>query len=253
MAKLAIKAPKVINWPALKHTQLTLELSSRGLTNMTDDLAAERILVALHEAAHFLIAVHDGLELHDVRILGVRGTSLTAWGTGGVRFNLHSNQLLPVRFHYAGTIHDWLMTGQDTFASINDWLDGLEYLVGHCNEHQIDPDESLAISREEAQAVQGILSENWNLVRTLACALLVHSDASGHVDCNQTATLYKHAKNELLQPTGGQYGDVLDRETITRLGTNPPLDVERFSLKRQTRTRQQLWFRKFVIATANLP
>jgi hypothetical protein len=249
MTKRATKAPKDVDWRTLKdRTPLTLELSRRGLTTMTDDLAAKRIYVALHEAAHFLIHAHDGLELWDVTILGVRGKSTEAGCDGSLMGANHNNQLLPLRAHYAGTIHEQLITGQDTCAGTHDWADALEYLVNHCTQHGISPDDSLVLAGDHARAVKDILTSNWNLVRVIAGAFIVHSDAAGRIHPGKALTLYRYVQQELrLGDSGGIYGDcVLDRNAIPKRYMSPATVVAKLQQEWIERTKRQPWLRKFV-------
>lgn len=69
MGKRAIHRPDAIDWPQMKRSHLTLGLSRRDLVAMPDDIAERRILIALNEAAHFLITAHDGLAAIFKRIL----------------------------------------------------------------------------------------------------------------------------------------------------------------------------------------
>lgn len=237
MAKHAIKPPKNIDWWSLKYqTQPTLELSRRGVSSMNDEIAAKRILVALHEAAHFVVAAHDGLEVHTVEILGVNAKS-TARMRGDVYYRMANTYLPIVRFHYAGALHEILMTGEITCSCVNDHLDAVGPLIRHCKEHGISVDGSHELTNQQYLEVGKILRRNWRLIRTLACAFLMHSDSKGYVDPGKTLTLYRHAQLELMQTNGGGcyeniIDDVLSEEEISRLGTQPENSVAAFQAKR---------------------
>ncbi len=238
MAKHAIKPPKNIDWWLLKyHTPLTLGLSRRGVSAMPDDIAGKRILVALHEAAHFVVAVHDNLEVHTVEILGVNGKSKTAGMCGNVSYRMPNTHLPVVRFHYAGAFHDILMTGEITYSCVNDHIDAVEPLIRHCKEYGISVDGSHELTNQQYREVGKILRGNWRLIRTLACAFLMHSDSNGYVDPGKTLTLYQYAQFELRQADcGGCYSniidDVLDDETIARLAVQSDSQVAAFQAKR---------------------
>lgn len=102
MGQHATKAPAVIDWPLMQRTELTLSLSRRGLTAMPADLAARRILAALHEAAHLIAAVQYAVPVYRVFILGTRGQRTVAGVNGGVVYAAHDDIQAVTRFSCRG-------------------------------------------------------------------------------------------------------------------------------------------------------
>lgn len=197
MTKHATRAPKAVDWSSLRSSRLTLDLSRRGLEDMTDDLAATRIYVALHEAAHFFVAVHDEVNVWDLQILGVRGKPALPGVNGRVRFDNPKNELLTHRFLIAGTLHEFLLLNEVTLPSVGDWFASLEPLVDYCMANDYSTDEFRELNHQACREVRQILRCNYELIYKLACAFITYSDANGHIDWDKSATLYKHARREI--------------------------------------------------------
>lgn len=238
MGQHATKAPAVIDWPLMQRTELTLSLSRRGLTAMPADLAARRILAALHEAAHLIAAVQYAVPVYRVFILGTRGQRTVAGVNGGVVYAAHDDIQAVTRFFLAGAAHDGLMLPEGvTFAFVGDGLDAMEILLAHYLRNGGIPPDANDKDADEFRAVKSFLSQHWATVRTLSCAFLAYSDSKGNIGAGTTQTLCRHVKRDLLinREADGRYGDVLDRGTINRLEEAPVAKLEKY---RQRKTNE---------------
>ena len=248
MQKQTTRAPKVIDWALMKKTELTLELSRRGMVDMHEDLAASRVLVALHEAAHFITAVEFGLPFYKVAIRGTRGQRPAPGVSGCVFFCLSDKPLSEARFFLAGAAHDHLMLNTATFAVIGDSVDAYPALAKHCLEQNIPPEQLSAVQSDEYVLILRFLQDHWATIRTLACAFLTYSSPDGEIDGMKTQTLHSHVRRDLHEAEcGAAYGEVLDRETIVRLLTAPAKKLETFLAKETTRLSDTL--KEYGVAT----
>jgi hypothetical protein len=242
MGQHATKAPAVIDWQLMQRTELDLTLSRRGLPCMPADLAARRILAALHEAAHLIGAVQYGVPVHRAFILGTRGQRTVSGAYGGVSIYDTEDTRKMAHFYYAGAAHDALMLPKgETFAFVNDGLCGSEMLI-HYYRSIGTPIEKAPPGCDEFVSVINFLSQHWPAVRTLACAFLTYSDSKGDIDAGTTQTLCRHLKRDLLinRDDDGCYGDVLDRRTINRLEDVPVEKLEKYRQRKTTELFRRL-------------
>lgn len=219
MTYTSTRAPKSIDWSASQTADLTLSLSRRGVADMAGDLAAQRIFVALHEAAHVIAGIEYGLALYKVAILGTRGKKPGRGINGCVYFDLSDRPISEARFHLAGAAHEYLMAGGDqTFAYVADTVGAFPALARHCVDARLPPEALGPLYHAEFERVMSFLSGRWGTVRTLACALLSNSSADGVIDANRTYVLCEHVRRELLKRgESTPYGNVLDHAAIERL------------------------------------
>ncbi len=221
------------DWPEIKNAELTLELSRRGRYDIPDDLAAERILVALHEAAHFIVAAEYDIGVHKVEILGTGGQRCAQGSTGAVHIGHIDSVLSEARFYLAGVAHDLAMFAkQPSFGVAGDLLDSYAPFLRHCADTRVLAADVHALHQAEIFSVGDFLEARWDLIKSIACAFVVCSTASGEFDCWKTSALYQIVKRELSAPKrNSDYGDILDPEIIQRLQVAPEEKLNKYIIK----------------------
>ena len=242
MGKHTKRAPEIIDWNEMKYTELNLTLSRRGLADMPEALAVQRVLTALHEAAHFVVAVKFGLTTYKVAIRGTRGQR-PFWGVNGcVEFFPSDNPLFEARFYLAGAAHNQLMAREVfSFAEVGDTFDALPPLAKHCADENYPPEHFRKLRSDEHHLVLMFLRDRWSTIRTLACAFLTYSAPGGEIDVGKTYALYKIIQAELdVTDSPNAYGNVLDRKTTLRLLAAPAEKLEAYMLKKSERIRNML-------------
>ena len=242
MGKHTKRAPEIIDWTEMKYTELDLTLSRRGLADMPEALAAQRILIALHEAAHFIVAVQFGLSTYKVAIRGTHGQRPFSGVNGCVEFFPSDNPLFEARFHIAGAAHDQLMAREVfSFSEVGDTFDALPPLARYCADENHPPEHFRKLRSDEHHFVLMFLRDRWSTIRTLACAFLAYSAPDGKIDVSKTHALYKIIQVELdVMDSPNAYGKVLDRKTTSQLLAAPAEKLEAYMLKKSARISNML-------------
>ena len=216
--------PSNLDYPALKRANL-LELSRRGNRDMPADIAAKRVLVALHEAAHFIVAMRNGVPLYNAGILSTRGRRPAVGCTGFVSVSAAEDRMNEARFHAAGAVHNTLMeaslsiTVHNTQSFWGDWLSFYPHFISACVASGDEPESLTALLLRQEAEIERQLTESWHVTRSVAAVLLMYSTASGEFDVFKTRQLLPQVKTWLgIDDAPGTYGDVgIDAGTYKRV------------------------------------
>lgn len=203
-------------------------LARRGSQTMTGEILYRRIGVALHEAAHFLVAVREGADVFSVDVLSTAGRGPESGVSGRVRIWQAKTQLAEARFYLAGVAHDALLT-RCGVARIGDALFAARELVGHTVREGLTRQQWVALAPAVLAEVTDFLSARWPLIVDIAAGFLTAQGARGsRIPGQAVGALYAKARSRLHEtsdsPYGGAIGDFLPQ---TETAAHVQREVER--------------------------
>lgn len=237
------RTAKHIDWHATAGQRVTRELAMRGVSEMPIDVITGRVIGALHEAAHFVVAVRNKVSVFNVAILGLNGrfryigpASGDCWGECRTYYD---DELPYAHVALAGAAFQSLLFGQgskDTPAFI-DFFEALRVLAFMAISS--GSTEGVGPVHAEAWCIHGelraFLVQNWHLVERVAVALLMYSNATGTLNREKTAELYSAVRRTVLPSEIRHPSDTfaaLDEEIITCAETQLNIPDEAEMLKK---------------------
>lgn len=194
-------------------------LAQRGDTNMPEDILAQRIGTALHEAAHFLVAAREGVEVHDIAVASVKGRGPTTGVLGWVRLWPARTNLIEARCFLAGTAHEVLLQRWGVTHS-NDALGAARWFVEHICREGLTRQQWDDIPPKVLQEEIDFLRARWPLIVDIAAGFLAAQKGRGSgIPGKAGARLYAMAQARMSEISDAQYGGGL-RHTL------PPAETE---------------------------
>lgn len=183
-------------------------LAQRGDPNMPDDLVWRRVAAALHEAAHFIVAVREGIEVYAVEIVSAKGRGPDSGISGCVKI-AQNTPLAEARFQLAGAAHEALM-GRFGITHANDGLCAFREFVEHARSEGLTRQQWDELAPATLQEVTDFLCARWPLIVDVAAGFLAAQGARGsRIPYPAVDRLYREAHARMNEDSSSGYGSYL--------------------------------------------